>query len=75
MPNVPVDLPSETYRELLRRADAHGQSQPEYLTAELTRLAASPAVDDVFRRVATRTGGRVGLAQAAEDLAAERARD
>jgi hypothetical protein len=45
----------------------------QYLATELTRLAMTPTLDDVIRRIDTRSGGRVGLAQAAEDLARERA--
>lgn len=73
MPNVLVrGLTDETHRELLRRAEARGQSLQQYLAAELTRLAGSPTLDDVLRRLDTRSGGRVGFAQAAADLAHER---
>jgi hypothetical protein len=73
MTNVLVrDLTEETHRELLRRAEERGQSLQQYLAAELTRLAVSPTLDDVLRRIDTRRGGRVGLAQAATDLAEER---
>jgi hypothetical protein len=73
MTNVLVrDLTEETHRELLRRAEERGQSLQQYLAAELTRLAVSPTLDDVLRRIETRRGGRVGLAQAATDLADER---
>jgi hypothetical protein len=73
MTNVLVrDLTKETHRELLRRAEERGQSLQQYLTAELTRLAVSPTLDDVLRRIDTRRGGRVGLDQAVADLADER---
>ena len=68
------DLTEETHRALLRRAKERGQSLQQYLAAELTRLAATPTLDDVLRRIDTRRGGRVGLAQAAADLAEERSR-
>lgn len=75
MTNVLVrDLTEETHRALLRRAKERGQSLQQYLAAELTRLAATPTLDDVLRRIDTRRGGRVGLAQAAADLAEERSR-
>lgn len=75
MPNVLVrDLSEETHSALLRRAEERGQSLQQYLAAELTRLAASPTLDEVLARIEANRGGRVGLAQAAEDLAAERAR-
>jgi hypothetical protein len=74
MTNVLVrDLSEETHRELLRRAEERGQSLQQYLAAELTRLAVSPTLEDVLRRIDTRRGGRVGFAQAAADLAEERA--
>lgn len=73
MTNVLVrGLTEETHRELLRRAEEHGQSLQQYLAAELTRLAVSPTLDDVLRRIDGHRGGRVGLAQAAADLADER---
>jgi len=73
MTNVLVrDLTEETHRELLRRAEEQGQSLQQYLAAELTRLAVSPTLDDVLRRIDTRRNGRVGFAQAAADLAEER---
>lgn len=75
MTNVLVrDLPEATHRELLRRAAERGQSLQQYLAIELTRLAGSPTLDDVLKRVSTRRGGRVGFAQAAADLADERSR-
>jgi len=75
MPNVLVrDLSMETHRELVRQAEERGQSLQQYLAAELTRLASSPTLDDVLRRIETHRGGRVGLAQAAADLADERSR-
>lgn len=73
MPNVLIrNLPEETHRELLRQAQSRGQSLQQYLAGELQRLAESPTLDDVLRRIEGRRGGRVGLAQAAADLAAER---
>ncbi|MGI8625824.1 MAG: FitA-like ribbon-helix-helix domain-containing protein [Geodermatophilaceae bacterium] len=73
MTNVLVrDLPEETHRELLRRAERSGQSLQQYLAAELIRLAAAPTLNDVLGRIETRRGGRVGFAQAARDLADER---
>lgn len=73
MTNVLVrDLTEETHRELLRRAEERGQSLQQYLAAELTRLAVSPTLDDVLRRIDTRRGGSVGLDEAAADLAEER---
>jgi hypothetical protein len=75
MPNVLVrDLPADVHAALQRRADARGQSLQQYLAGELARLAAQPSVDEVLDRIARHRGGTVGLAQAAADLAVERAR-
>lgn len=51
-----------------------GQSLQQYLSGELRRLAERPGLEEVLDRVGRRQGGRVGLAQAAEDLAEDRAR-
>jgi antitoxin FitA len=74
MPNVLVrDLPDDVHAALQRRAEERGQSLQQYLAGELRRLAAQPSVEDVLDRIGRRRGGRVGLAQAAADLAEERA--
>ena len=73
MPNVLVrDLPEPVHEELVRRANAAGQSLQQYLTAELTRLASTPSLEEVLARIDQRRGGRVGLEQAVDDLATER---
>lgn len=73
MPNVLVrDLPADVHAELQRRAEARGQSLQQYLTIELRRLAEQPTVDQLLDRIGRRKGGRVGLARAVKDLAAER---
>lgn len=75
MPNVLVrDVPEATHAALQRRAEQLGQSLQQYLAGELKRLAERPSLNDVLERVGRRRGGRVGLAQAAKDLAEERAR-
>ncbi|MGH3282179.1 MAG: FitA-like ribbon-helix-helix domain-containing protein [Trebonia sp.] len=74
MPSVLVrDIPDEVHAALQRRAERRGQSLQQYLAVELTRLAERPSVDEVLDRIEKRRGGRVGLAQAAKDLAGERA--
>jgi plasmid stability protein len=73
MPHVLVrDLPTDVHAKLQRRAQQHGQSLQQYLASELTHLAERPTVDEVIRRIERRSGGRVGLEQAATDLAATR---
>jgi hypothetical protein len=75
MTNVLIrDLPEDTHRELVRRAQARGQSLQQYLAAELIRLASSPTLDDVLRRIDGCHGGRVGFDRAVADLADERSR-
>ena len=74
MPNVLVrDIPEDVHATLQHRAERRGQSLQQYLAAELKRLAERPSVDEVLDRVEKRKGGRVGLAQAAQDILEERA--
>lgn len=74
MPNVVVrDLPEAVHAELVRRAEAAGQSLQQYLTAELVRLTSAPTLEDVLARIRKRRGGRVGLRRAVADRDAERA--
>lgn len=69
MPHVLVrDLPEDVHRRLVDRAHAEGRSLQRYLVAELTRLARSMTLEEFVARVETKEGGRVGLAQAVEDL-------
>jgi antitoxin FitA len=73
MPNVLVrDVPEEVHAALARRAESRGQSLQQYLAGELRRLAERPGMEEVLDRIGRHRGGRVGLAQAAQDLAEER---
>lgn len=73
MPNVLVrDLPAEVHAELQRRATQAGQSLQQYLIVELTRLAATPTVADLFERIERRRGGRMPLADAVAHIGAGR---
>lgn len=75
MPNVLVrDLPDDVHAALQRKAERRHQSLQQYLTAELRHLAERPQLDDILDDIEKRHGGRVGLRQAVEDLAGERAR-
>jgi plasmid stability protein len=75
MPNLLVrDVPEAVHAALQRRAERRGQSLQQFLAGELRRLAERPSVDEVLDRIEGRTGGQVGLEQAADDLAEERAR-
>ena len=73
MPNVLVrDLPDDVHAKLQRRAEVAGQSLQQYLSTELTRLAAAPTMNEVLERIGRRRGGRVGLDTAVADLDEER---
>ncbi|MGH9164910.1 MAG: FitA-like ribbon-helix-helix domain-containing protein [Acidimicrobiales bacterium] len=73
MPNLLVrDVPEAVHAALQRRAGQRGQSLQQYLARELTRLAERPSLDEVLDRIGRRRGGRVGFAQAVEDLGDER---
>ena len=73
MPNVLVrDIPDAVHSALQQRAESRGQSLQQYLAIELKRLAERPSVEEVLDRIDRRRGGRVGLAQAVNDLAEER---
>ena len=75
MPNVLVrDIPEDIHAALQRRAELRGQSLQQYLAGELRRLAERPSIDEVLDRIDRQRGGRVGLRQAVDDLAGERAR-
>jgi len=75
MPNVFVrDIPEDVHAALQRRAEQSGKSLQQYLTAELKRLAERPSMQEVLDRIDRHRGGRVGLSQAAEDIAGERSR-
>lgn len=74
MPNVLVrDVPEDVHAALQRRAARRGQSLQQFLAEQLRLLAERPGVDEVLDRIGSRTGGRVGLRQAAKDLGEERA--
>ncbi len=75
MSNVLVrDIPEDIHAALQRRAELRGQSLQQYLAGELRRLAERPSIDEVLDRIDRQRGGRVGLRQAVDDLAEERAR-
>lgn len=73
MPNILVrDIPDDVHGALQARAASRGQSLQQYLTQELARLVDRPTAEELFDRVRTCHGGRVGFAQAVDDLDAER---
>ncbi len=66
------NVKDETHAALRRRAGAAGISLQEYLARELDELVARPTLEEVLERAGSRSGGRVGLAEAAQQLRAER---
>ena len=73
MPNVLIrNLPDDVHATFQRRAAAAGMSLQQYLSSELAQLARTPTIDEVLERIGTRSGGRVGLQTAVDDLHAER---
>jgi len=75
MPNLLVrNIPEDVHAALQRRAERRGQSLQQFLAGELRRLAERPSIDEVLDRIERHSGGRVGLQQAADDLAEERQR-
>ena len=62
------NVPEEVHRKLTQRARSSGTSLQRYLSAELTRLAETPSLDEVIARIEQDSGGRVGFAQAVADL-------
>jgi plasmid stability protein len=75
MTNVLVrDLPDDVHAALQRKAERHHQSLQQYLAAELRNLAERRQITDLLDEIDTRRrGGKVGLREAVEDLADERA--
>ncbi|MGK2958390.1 MAG: FitA-like ribbon-helix-helix domain-containing protein [Acidimicrobiales bacterium] len=75
MTNVLVrDVPAHVHSALQQKAQRKGQSLQQFLTGELIKIATKPSVEEVFERIERQHGGRVGLKQAAKDIAEERAR-
>jgi antitoxin FitA len=68
------DVPEDIHATLQQRAERQGKSLQQYLAGELARLAARPTTEELLDRIERRQGGRVGLKQAAEDVAGERSR-
>ena len=51
------NVPDALYRTLSARAAATGHSLPDFLLAEIERLAERPAISDVLLRASSRSGG------------------
>lgn len=66
------NVPPRTHDTLRRRAAQGGMSLQEYLLAALNEMAERPTLTEVLERAGQRSGGRVGLQAAADDLREER---
>ncbi len=74
MPHVLVrDLPDDVHAALQRNAEQRHQSLQQYLTTELRHLAERQQLSEMLDAIEKHHGGRVGLLQAVDDLATERA--
>lgn len=67
------NLPDSVHRTLQERANKQGQSLQQFLVAQLTRMAATPTLEEALERISRRSGGRVGARQAVADLRQARA--
>lgn len=75
MSNVLVrEVPEQVHERLRALARAQGKSLQQYLLDELVQLASRPSMAEVLDRIASRSGGRIGLDEAVQGLAAERER-
>ena len=67
-------VPEETHAVLRQRAARAHQSLQEYLLGLLVREASAPTVDEVFDRVARRTGGELSFSRAVDVIMDDRDR-
>lgn len=75
IPNIQVrDVPPEVHEALVRRAESAGQSLQQYLTSQLSRIAATPTLEEVLDRIDGRVKGSLSAAEVVDALEAERAR-
>ena len=77
MPNVLIrDLDPQVHAVLTSRAEAHGQSLQQYLTAELTRLASQTTLTELLEEMSRHEIGTpippAVIVQAIRDGRAER---
>ncbi len=73
MPSIQVkNVPDDVHATLRRRAAVDGRTLQDYLLDLLRAEAGAPTLDEVLDRVEYRTGGRVGLTDAADAVRAER---
>lgn len=67
MTNVLIrDVPDDVHGELLRRAEAAGQSLQQYLRAELARLVSRPTMAEILDRLDAEASATIGFADTLE---------
>jgi antitoxin FitA len=75
MPTMQIKhVPDDVHRVFRTRAAKAGQSLQEYMLNVLTETASHPTVEELFERVAQRSGGGVTAEFAVRVLREERAR-
>ena len=75
MPNVQVrDVPDSVHEILVARAARAGQSLQQYLSAQLTTIAATPSLDELLDAIDAHATARLSAPNAVAALDAERAR-
>ncbi|MGH2684018.1 MAG: FitA-like ribbon-helix-helix domain-containing protein [Actinomycetota bacterium] len=73
MRNVQIrNVPDRVHRVLVRRARERGQSLQEYMLELLEGETSQPTMEEWIRRVESRTGGKIGLEEAARIIREER---
>jgi antitoxin FitA len=66
------NVPDRTHEILRQRGARAGMSLQEYVLAALNEFVERPTLAEVLERAGQRSGGRVGLEAAADDLREER---
>jgi plasmid stability protein len=65
MTNVLIrDVPDDVHGELLRRAEAAGQSLQQYLRSELQRLVSRPTMAEILDRLDREASATIGFDEA-----------
>jgi antitoxin FitA len=65
-------VPEDVHTVLRRRAASAGKSMQEYLLGLLIEQARQPTLPEMLERLGGRSGGRLRLREAAEQIRAER---
>ncbi len=66
------NIPEDVHRVYRRRAAEAGQSLQEYMLGRLIEEARRPTQEELFARIAQRTGGRLSPEDAARIIREER---